>query len=105
MNFPVEIQFYLVIGQRVKNDRTEGRPTVRAAKLKPACAPHEVPIFISMKLPFSVFRRPALKATIEVPGDSMPPVIDSAVQHNITELIREQLGIHLTISAPEPDGV
>lgn len=101
----VAVEFYLIIGQRISSyGWTEGKPSVRTSKGKPVCEAHEVPLFVSLNLPLSVFQRPALKATITVPDSSVPAVIESTVQENITALLKEQLGVNVLFTAPpEPE--
>ncbi len=101
MSITVDIDCHLVVGVTFKRYSNGDKPSVRLTINKPALAAHEIAIAVSLKLPVGLFKKPSLTATIEVPEDSAPPRIDVEMQSNIARVIREQTGIHLTISAPE----
>jgi hypothetical protein len=94
--------FHVIIGQHFTTwGSVDGKPSVRVAKNKPACQPHEVAVFIELDLPASLFKRPSLSATITVPEAAAPFVITPEVQQNIAQVVQEQLGITMSITAPE----
>lgn len=96
----VKIGFYLIIGQYFKDSGfTDGKPSVRVVKTLPRCDPHEIPIWINVALPESLFKRPRLQASIQVPESQAPITITPEVQQNIAQVVQEQLGIHLQISS------
>ena len=96
----VNIGFYVVIGQYFKDSGfSDGKPSIRVAKTRPSCAPHEVAIWLSMTLPKSLFVRPNLQAQITVPDSAAPMVITPEIEQNIAAVVQEQLGITMQVSA------
>lgn len=99
----VVVDFHVVVKQRfTPSGWTTGKPSVRVSKGKPACEHDEVAAAIHLELPASLFKRPQLQARIVVPADQAPMVITPDIQHNIAQLVQDQLGIVLRIEAPEP---
>lgn len=98
----VNTSCYLIVGQRF-NERGnwEGRPSVRLTAKKPSVAPHEVAVKVEIDLPDHLFQRPALTARVTVPEGTSAPEISVDMQQAITDLIRDNLGLQLTITAPE----
>jgi hypothetical protein len=97
----VQTGFYLIVGQYFKDSGfTDGKPSVRIAKTKPRCEPHEVSIWLTVNLPESLFKRPSLQAKITVPAAAAPMVITPEVEQNIARVVQEQLGITMHVSAP-----
>lgn len=98
----VEVDFHVVVKQRISSrGYTEGKPAVRVTKGKPACEHNEVAVAIHLELPVSLFKRPQLQARVVVNEADAPALITPEIQHNIAELVRDQLGIVLRIEAPE----
>jgi hypothetical protein len=96
----VSVGFYLIVGQYFRDSGfTDGKPSVRTAKTKPRCDPHEVAIWLQVDLPEALFKRPNLQARIRVPEAQAPFVITPEVQQNIAQVVQEQLGITMQISA------
>jgi hypothetical protein len=100
----VNTEFYLVIGQKFSAAGHQvGTPTIRTAKKKPHCASDEVAIALHLVLPDALFKKPSLQASIVVPDDQVPTVITTELSENIAAALKEQFGITLNISAPEPE--
>jgi hypothetical protein len=98
----VSLSFYLVVGQRFKDSGSpDGKPTIRTTIRKPSVDPDEVPILLQFDLPAALFRRPTLAARITVPDTDAPLAITPQVQHDITRVLQEQLGIVVHVEAPE----
>lgn len=105
----VEVDFYLVIGQKTSatgiNIFTDGRPTVRTCKSYPAAIEkHEIAVAMNMRLPLGLFTRPKLSASIVVPDGAAPLAITPQIESDITRVLQEQLGITLRIEAPPAQG-
>ena len=76
----------------------------RISQRLPALKSGEVALALTVKLPETLFRKPSLRASVEVPESSVStPVIDSVVLDNIKEVIAQQLGADLTIAVVQPD--
>jgi hypothetical protein len=100
----VEVEFHVAIKQRfAPSGWADGKPAVRVSKGKPACDHDEVAVAVRMVIPASLFRRPQLQATIVVPHEQAPVTITPDIQHNIAQLVQDQLGITLRIEAPHAD--
>ncbi len=98
----VNTSCYLIVGQRFdERGHWQGRPSVRLTAKKPSVARHEVVVKVEIDLPNSLFQRPALTARVTVPEGTSTPEISVDMQQAIADLVRDNLGIHLTISAPE----
>lgn len=98
----VSTSCYLIVGQRF-NERGhwEGRPSVRLTAKKPSLARHEVAVKVEIELPDHLFQRPALTAKVSVPPGAAAPQISVDMQQAITDLVRDNLGLILHITAPE----
>lgn len=93
---------YLIVGQRVsERGIPEGRPSVRLTAKKPSVAKHEVAVKVEIELPTHLFQRPALTARVSVPEGTSAPEISVDMQQAIADLIRDNLGLNLTVTAPE----
>ena len=68
---------------------------------KPDCNANQVAIKLDVNIPDSWFERPTLSGKIDLPEMS-PANIGIEVQQGIEQLVREQMGIKLHISADEP---
>lgn len=100
----VIVEFHAVIKQKFSpSGWTTGKPSVRTSKGKPSCEHDEVAVAIHLELPASLFRRPQLQARIVVPEGQAPAVITPDIQQNITDVVRDQLGIVLRVEAPQAD--
>lgn len=91
--------FYLVLSRR-RNFGMSARVTAKPPSLKSG----EIVLSLQVSLPESLFARPSLRAKVEVPEASSPPVIDAGVTDNIAAILTEQLGYRVTVEvdAPEP---
>lgn len=88
------------------NGRCGVKPAVRVAKNAPRLDANEIALKLKLELPDELFKRPQLEASITVPRDAVTPAVVSAeVGDNIREVVRQQLGIDLTIQMVEPKGV
>jgi len=84
----MKVAFYVIANQNGAIRTTKGRPSV---------GQNEVPVHITLDLPSGLFTRPQLNAVITV-ADELPPVnITADVADNIASVVREQLGIVLTV--------
>lgn len=100
----VTIEFHAIVRQKFTTwGRQHGRPQVRVTKAKPFCEADEVAVAIRLELPESLFRRPQLQARIVVPEGQAPAAITPDIQQNIADVVRDQLGISLHISAPNEE--
>lgn len=99
----VDIECYLAVGVTFKRYAWGDKPSIRLTMNKPALAPHEVSILLTIKLPTAIFQKPSLSATIAV-SDAQPlqSVITPDVQDNIAQVLRDQLGMSITITAEPP---
>lgn len=95
-------EFYLVIQGKPGRYRKEVRElgSIRTAKRKPACAADEVALKLSLEIPDTLFVKPTLEASITVPGPA-GPVLTAEVEENIAEIIRQQTGMSVHITAAE----
>lgn len=74
--------------------------TVRLTKKKPACARDEVALKLNLSIPDSLFVTPTLEASIDVPESQAPREITAEVCENISEVLHQQLGLRIQLSAP-----
>jgi hypothetical protein len=97
----LEQTFFLALSQ---NGRW--RLSGRLSKSLPALKAGEIALSLTVKLPETLFKKPSLRASIEVPESAVSaPVIDSAVVDNIREIVQQQLGVDLQIAVVEPTRV
>lgn len=98
MTTMLEQTFYLALSQNGRW-RLSGRLT----KSLPALKVGEIALSLSVKLPETLFKKPSLRASIEIPESAVSaPVIDSTVVDNIREVVSQQLGVDLTIAVVDP---
>ncbi|MFZ5737690.1 MAG: hypothetical protein ACOY6K_12500 [Pseudomonadota bacterium] len=72
--------------------------SVRCTERLPSLDSGEVAIKVTAELPDALFRKPLLEAKISVPVDKVSPAtIDASVADNITDIVRQNLGIDLQI--------
>ncbi|PPQ42119.1 hypothetical protein [Rhodopseudomonas palustris] len=72
--------------------------SVRCTERLPSLDSGEVAIKVTAELPDALFRKPLLEAKITVPADKVSPAkIDASVADNITDVVRQNLGIDLQI--------
>lgn len=94
----LEQTFHLALS-RNGNWRLSGRMSRGLPSLKPG----EVAMALTIRLPDALFKKPSLRATVDVPSTCVSaPVIDSKVVDNIREVVSQQLGIEMTIAVVEP---
>lgn len=105
MTNTVKIAFHLIVGQYFEERggimRPDGKPALRVAKNRPDCKAHEVAVYVELDLPAALFLRPNIRTKIVVPDNAAPLVITPQVQENITQVLRDQLGINVIITPPE----
>lgn len=100
----IDIECFMVVGQKVgDNGFCQGKPSVRVAMRKPSLSKDKIAIAMNLRLPISLFRRPALSATIVVPANQAPMEITPEIQTNIAQVLQEQLGITVHVTAPAPE--
>lgn len=72
--------------------------SVECRKSKPATSANEVAVKMIIEIPDAYFETPELQARIMVPEDCVNrPVITPEIQTNISEMLREQLGVQVHI--------
>jgi hypothetical protein len=92
-----------------KKQRGWGQLSVRVTERQPSLEGGEVAIKVTAALPEVLFQRPLLTAKISVPEDKCSPAtIDATVAENITDIVRQQLGIDMKLvieqaQPPAPD--
>jgi hypothetical protein len=87
--------FYLVL-------RKSQRHPYLAAKIHtglPKLGAGEVCMQLGISVPDALFKRPQLRASVSIPDNVAPPVIDADVQDNIARVLSEQLGIAVHVTA------
>ncbi len=86
-----------------KRGRGRGGLTVRATERQPSLVGGEVAIRVTAELPDVLFVRPLLTAKITVPIDKVSPAtIDASITDNIASVVRQQLGLDMTITIGNP---
>lgn len=106
----MEANFYLVIQgkkhrfahMRAQGVREPGEVQVR--KNKPNTRQDEIAVKVQLQIPDALFEKPTLQIAAAVPeGSGHGPVITTEVADNIADIIRQQTGVEVRISAPEPE--
>lgn len=104
----MEANFYLVIQgkkSRLAHFRAQGTREVgeiQVRKNKPSTKQDEIAVKVSLDIPDALFEKPTLQIAAAVPEDSgHGPVITTEVADNLAEVIRQQTGLQVHISAPE----
>lgn len=76
---------------------------VSSSKSKPTTGKDEVAIKLNIEIPNGFFEKPQIEAKITIPkGDVNKPVISAEVEDNVAQLLTEQLGVNVHISAENP---
>ena len=77
--------------------------SVRITKKRPNTRSDELAVRLTVDIPDTLFIRPTLEARISVPGDSCNgPVINTDIADNVAQVIRDQLGVNVSVSVGEP---
>ena len=77
--------------------------SVECRKSKPSTSANEVAVKMVIEIPDAYFETPELQARIVVPDDCVNrPIITPQIQTNISEMLREQLGVQVHMSVDEP---
>lgn len=102
----MKAQFYLIIqGFKRRNYDSPELGTVMVRKNKPNVGRDEVAVFMDLDIPDALFDKPTLEVKAEIPeAAGIGPKITTEVTDNIAEIIREQTGLNVHISAGERDG-
>lgn len=88
---------YLIVNSR-GTARVVKRKYTYSPKL-PALKEDEVAVALEVSLPESLFKKPQLQATVNVPEEAVRPnVIDAEVVDNIKEAIRSVTGVEMSIT-------
>lgn len=106
MNRSINVQCYLVLKPTMNRIMGEDRVKSVSAEVRskrPSLGPNDQALHLNMTVPESLFLKPKLSASIEVPEHDAPPVITPEIINNIAEVVRERTGIHLTIQAPDAE--
>lgn len=103
----MKFELYLVLQGKESEYGPTPKPmvlgNVKLTKGKPSVNADEIAIKLTGTVPDALFRKPTLSASISVP-DIAEPVVDADMQQEIAELLKDQMGINLVISAPEVGG-
>lgn len=80
-----------------------GRVLSLAARLtnkRPALASDEIAVRIAVTLPETLFNKPQFEAKISVDSAGITPALVSVdMASNIAAVVRDQLGVHMTVTA------
>jgi molecular chaperone DnaK (HSP70) len=94
-----ESTFYLVVRQK-----NFWNLAARLVSKQPKLAAGEVAMSLTVKLPTSMFKKPTLRATVEVPESAIVPAeIDCAVLDNVREAIEAQTGMKVEVAVVTPE--
>jgi hypothetical protein len=95
----VDGTFYLIVRRSLSRGwKLRGRLAAKQSGL----AAGEVALQIEVVLPIALFQRPSLHAKVTVPeGHLLSAMITADVQDNLAELLSEQLGTVVRISAED----
>lgn len=76
---------------------------IRLTKNKPPrLAGNEIAVKLSLDIPDGLFLKPTLEASVSIPDSAaLGTVITAEVQDNIAQIIKEQTGFNVCVSAPE----
>lgn len=83
-------------GQQPRPFEINGPPSCTMSK--PSTGINEFAFKVSFTIPDSYFRTPELAINIEMPDLSDDHSIDSTIQENLSDIIRQQLGVKAHIS-------
>lgn len=103
----MRLKCYLVVqGRKPKyglNREAEREPgALRITKNRPDTAKDEIAVCLDMEIPDSLFTKPVLQARVSVPeGANYGGEIQAGVADNIAEIIRQQTGFSVHISAEQ----
>jgi len=103
----MKLKCYLVVqgrpakyGIEKQNRRDPGN--LKVTKSKPNTDSDEITIALDLDIPDSLFIKPALNVSISVPeGSPHGGEIDADVADNIAEVIRQQTGLTVRVSAEQ----
>lgn len=97
----VKFSFWLVFA--TKEGRYSSTPvqagSPRTAQKKPALGVNEVAVKMSVDLPETLFSKPTLNFKLAVPAPENEVVIDAEAQTRIADVLAEQLGVKVVVSA------
>jgi len=97
----MEITQYLIISEGKKR----WNPNVRLVKtLKGTMPSNAIALKLNIEIPESIFKKPQLQASIKIDEkDISKPLIDAKVMNNISEVVKQRLGLEMTIQHIQPD--
>lgn len=105
----VDLTCHLIVSAKVeprysdsKDLIVKNRPSVRVSKGKPTTGCDEVAIELKLRLPASLFVKPQLTASLDIPAERHPFVITPEVKESIAESIRQQTGIAVALEVAAP---
>jgi len=82
------------------------KANARFVQKAPALDSNEIAIKVEVNLPDELFSRPQLKFKIDIPKEAVPQKeINAEVAGNIQQLIKDNMGIQLTIVAQGIDSI
>lgn len=76
--------------------------SARISNRRPALRAGEIAMELTVQVPKALFKRPTLRAEIEIPGDIPEPVITAEVKDGIAATLSEQLGLPVRITVEGP---
>lgn len=103
MNRMIEVSCHLIISpstHRVCGEDRVKNVSVSIRSKRPSLGPLDQALQLRLRVPESLFFKPQLTASIEVPEGDAPPVITPDIASDIAEVVRERTGIRLSIEAP-----
>ncbi|MFP3979126.1 hypothetical protein [Marinobacter sp. KMM 10035] len=103
----MKLKCYLVVQGKVprygldkENTRVAG--AIRLTKTRPSTDKDEIAVALDLDIPDSLFIKPVLQANISVPeGAPHGGAITAEVADNIAEVIRQQTGFSVRVSAEQ----
>ena len=105
----MKLRCYLVVQGKTPRfgpDRNTRREpgTLRLTKNRPNTDRDEIAVCLDMEIPDSLFTKPVLQARVSVPeGSNYGGEIQAGLADNIAEIIRQQTGFSVHISAEQDD--
>lgn len=79
----------------------DGKGGMKLSRSQPGLAPGERAIKLTVKVPRAIFKTPALVASIEVPQDTSPPVINAETLGQIENALSMGVGLKVSVTVGE----
>jgi hypothetical protein len=92
----MKVDFFLIVNEN---------GTVKTVKNRPSLKYNEVSIAMTLELPWALFQKPQLTASIVVPSDRVAPFqIEADTMNNVREAIEVATGLNVRLSFAEQEG-